>query len=166
MFKQRRMALLVAIAVAGVVGSVSAAGAVAAPSNDKIGGAQVVSSLPFKASVDTRGATTDSDDTQVNDSCGAPNTNNSVWYKVTASKSELLTVDTNGSNYSSGVIIAEGKPGALTTDACGPVNAGVEATKGKTYWVLAFDDTGHGGTLQLSIHGPGPKPPNDASSGA
>jgi hypothetical protein len=166
MFSKRHVALLAAVACAGVVVSISAAGAVAAPPNDKASGATVVSSLPFKASVDTRGATTDSQDAQVNQSCGAPVTNNSVWYKYKATKSSLLVVDSTGSDYSSGVIIAEGTPGNLSTDACAPVSTSVQTIAGSTYWILVFDDTGSGGSLQLSIHGPGPKPSNDTSAGA
>ena len=127
-----------------------------------ISGATVISVLPFVQTLDTTGATTDANDAQVNTTCGAPSTNNSVWYKFTAGPSDsLLAVDTTGSTFSSGVIIAAGAPGALTTRACGPVTAQVAIVSGLTYYILAFDDSGSGGTLHISIHGAAPAPPND-----
>jgi hypothetical protein len=146
----------------GLDSFVGTAFAAAAPPNDLIGGATVVSALPFSATLDTTGATTDANDVQVNETCGAPVTNNSVWYTFTAGSSDtLLAVDTTGSTFSSGVIIATGTPGALTAEACGPVTAKVAVASGTTYHILAFDDTGSGGTLHISIHGPGPVPAND-----
>jgi len=148
-------------------GFVATAAAAAPPSNDRIAGATVVSSLPFTDTVDTTAATTDADDAQLNLSCGAPHTNNSVWYKFTAGPSDtLLVVDTTGSNFSSGVIIAAGTPGSLQTQACGPVSTRAAVSPGTTYYILAFDDTGSGGTLHIVFHGPGPKPKNDLASNA
>lgn len=150
---------MVALGLGGFVGTASAA---APPPNDLIGGATVVSALPFQRTLDTTGATTDANDAQVNQTCGAPVTNKSVWYKFTAGAGDtLLAVDTTGSTFSSGVIIATGAPGALTTQACGPVTAKAAVASGKTYYILAFDDTGSGGTLHISIHGAAPAPAND-----
>ncbi len=155
---------------AGIVSAGTAAGAAnkaSAPSNDLIGGATNVASLPFTQTLDTTGATTDATDVQANADCGAPATNNSVWYTFTAGATDTsLTVDTTGSDYSSGVIIATGSPGALSTEACGPVSAHVASAPGAHYTIMVFDDTGSGGTLQLSIHGAGPPPANDLISGA
>ena len=160
---RRVLATLACVTVALGMGSfVGTASAAAPPPNDLIGGATVVSALPFTRTLDTTGATTDANDAQVNATCGAPVTNNSVWYKFTAGPSDtLLAVDTTGSTFSSGVIIATGAPGALTTQACGPVTARAAVASGKTYYILAFDDTGSGGTLHISIHGAGPVPAND-----
>jgi hypothetical protein len=153
-----------ALATGGFVATAAAAGP---PSNDRIAGATVVASLPFTATVDTTAATTDADDVQVNGTCGAPNTNNSVWYTFTAGPSDtVLAVDTTGSNFSSGVIIATGTPGALTTQACGPVSTFAPVSPGTKYYILAFDDTGSGGTLHIAFHGPGPKPKNDTANQA
>jgi hypothetical protein len=125
------------------------------PANDLSTGAKRVRKLPFKASLDTSGATTDAQDAQANESCGAPHTNNSVWYAFTAgAKDSAMLVDTTGSNYSSGVIIATGTPGALTTIACSPVAAVATVSPGTTYYVIVFDDTGFGGKLKLSIGAP------------
>ena len=149
----------VSLGVGGFVGTASAA---APPPNDLIDGATVVSALPFVQTLDTTGATTDANDAQVDLTCGAPATNNSVWYKFKAGPSDtLLAVDTSGSTFSSGVIIATGAPGALTTQTCGPVTVNLATTSGTTYYILAFDDTGSGGTLHISIHGPAPAPAND-----
>ncbi|MDQ1434640.1 MAG: hypothetical protein QOF59_1456 [Actinomycetota bacterium] len=155
--------MLTCVAVAlGLGGFVGTASAAAPPPNDRIGGATVVSALPFLRTVDTTGATTDANDAQVNQSCGAPATNNSVWYKFTAGpRDTLLAVDTSGSTFSSGVIIATGAPGALTTQACGPISARVATASGTAYYILVFADVGPGGTLHLSIHGPAPVPAND-----
>ena len=163
MLWRRFLAMLACVAVAlGFGGFVGTASAAAAPSNDLIGGATVVSALPFVRTLDTTGATTDANDAQVNQTCGAPVTHNSVWYKFTAGPSDtLLAVDTTGSTFSSGVIIATGVAGALTTQACGPVTAKVSVASGKTYFILAFDDTGSGGTLHISFHGAAPAPAND-----
>jgi hypothetical protein len=147
------------LSMGGLAGSAAAAGP---PPNDTIGGAIVVPSLPFTDTMGTRAATTDADDAQVNASCGAPLTNNSVWFTFTAGASDtLLSVDTTGSTFSSGVIIATGTPGSLTTQACGPVSSHVVTSPGTTYYILVFDDTGSGGRLQLAMHGPGPQPKND-----
>jgi hypothetical protein len=163
MTPRRVLSLFACVSVTlGLGGFVGTASAAVAPSNDKIGGATVVAALPFVSTANTTGATTDANDAQVNQSCGAPATNNSVWYKLTARPGDtLVAVDTTGSTYSTGVIIATGTPGALTTQACGPVTARVPVASGKTYYILAFADVGSGGTLHISIHGPAPVPAND-----
>jgi len=112
--------------------------------------------------LDTTGATTDANDARLNQDCGAPATNNSVWYRFSAgAKDTLLAVDTTGSTFSSGVIIATGAPGALTFQTCGSVTAHVAVASGKTYYILVFDDTGSGGTLHISMRGAGRVPAND-----
>jgi len=163
MAARRVLAAFACVAVVlGLGGFVGTASAAAPPPNDLIGGATVVSALPFTATVDTTGATTDANDAQLNQYCHAPATNNSVWYRFTAgTKDTLLAVDTAGSTFSSGVIIATGAPGALTFQTCGPVTAKVAIASGKTYYILVFDDTGSGGTLHISMHGAGPVPAND-----
>ena len=168
MSSRRALAFIAAVAlVLTAVGFVGTAAAASPPSNDRIGGATLVSSLPFTATVDTTAATTDAVDAQADQTCGAPHTNNSVWYKFVPGKGvTTLSVDTTGSNFSSGVLVATGKPGALTTRACGPVSTIASVSPGKTYYILAFDDTGAGGTLQIAMHGPGPRPKNDLASHA
>ena len=163
----RFAAVLCSIVTLATGGFVRAASAATTPANDTIGGATVVKTLPLTQTLDTTGATTDADDAQVNQTCGAPATNNSVWFEYTAGPTDsLLAVDTSGSNFSSGVIIATGAPGALTTQSCNPVSAAVATTPGTTYHILVFDDTGAGGRLRISIHGQGPVPRNDKLAGA
>ena len=53
----------------------------AAPSNDTFGGA-TTATIGFSQVLDTTQATTDSDDAQLNASCGAPATDASVWYSL------------------------------------------------------------------------------------
>jgi hypothetical protein len=165
MSPRRVLATLSCVAVAlGMGGFVGTASAATPPSNDLISGATVVSSLPFSATLDTTGATTDAVDAQANQACGAPATNNSVWYSFTAGPGDtLLAVDTTGSTFSSGVLIATGTPGALTTQSCGPITSKVAVASGTTYYVMVFADFGPGGTLHLSMHGSGPVPANDTS---
>ena len=169
MSPKRVCSMLACIAIAlgcnGFVGTAFAAGP--PPANDSISSATVVSALPFTDTVDTTGATTDANDVQANSSCGAPATNNSVWYKFTAGAGDTqLAVDTTGSTFSSGVLIATGTPGAPTTIACSPVTSRAPTTSGTTYYVMIFADIGTGGTLHLSVHGPGPVPANDKSGHA
>jgi hypothetical protein len=166
--KNTRVFVIFAAALALTTGAfVATAGAANPPPNDKIGGATVVSSLPFTDTVDTTAATTDATDAQANQSCGAPVTNNSVWYKfTTGSTASTLSVDTTGSDFSSGVLIAKGTPGSLTTQACGPVSTLAALSPRTTYYILAFDDSGAGGTLHIAMHGPGPRPKNDMGSRA
>jgi hypothetical protein len=146
----------------GISGFAGTAHAVTPPPNDHLSGATVVSAIPFTQTLDTTAATTDAKDAQLNASCFAPATNNSVWYKYKARASDsLLVVDTTGTDYSAGVMIAEGTASSPTLDACNPTSAEIVPAAGTTYFIMVFDDTGAGGTLQVSIHGKGPVPAND-----
>src|SRR5262249_51158225 len=81
----------------------------AAPSNDTIGGATVIGAVPFSETIDTSQATTDAQDVAINSQCGAPATNGSVWYQLTAAEAGYL-VDVSQSTFSAGVIVATGSP--------------------------------------------------------
>ena len=144
--------VVMSVAAIGIGGTAGPALA-AAPSNDTRGGALAISSLPFDATVTTSQATTDADDTALNNQCGAPVTNGSVWYTFTpAAGVSGILVDVSGSDYSSGVIIAEPDGlGGLVVDTCGPGVAGTFVNPGTTYTILAFSDTPGvtGGTLRL-----------------
>jgi hypothetical protein len=162
MSSRRVVSLLACVVVALAWNGFAGTAFAAPPSNDAIGGATVVSALPYTATLDTSQATTDATDAQANQECGAPATNNSVWFKYTAGPTDTrVAADTTGSTYSTGVLIATGTPGALVLEGCGPVSSGVPTTPGTTYYIMVFADFGPGGTLHVSIHGPGPVPAND-----
>jgi len=133
----------------------------AAPGNDTIGGATAVT-LGFSEVLDTTEATTDADDAQLNSTCGAPATDASVWYSINLAADSGVVVDVSASDYSAGVLVGVGSPGALDTVACGPGTVGFFAAAGTTYFVLAIDDqldgAGNGGLLNISFS-PAPPPP-------
>ena len=132
----------------------SAAWAAGPPPNDTVAGATVISSLPFSDAVDVSQATTDSNDAALNAQCGAPVTDNSIWYKYTATGTEGgLVADVSQSDYSSGAIIAEGGPGNWTVDSCGPGATGTPVVAGTTYYILAFNDTPGqtGGFIRINV---------------
>jgi len=135
--------------------------AAAPPGNDTIAGA-TPASLGFNAASDTTEATTDAIDAQLNESCGAPATDASVWYSLTLPADSGVIIDVSNSGYSAGVLVGEGTPGALNTVTCGPGTVSFPAAAGTTYYVLAIDDqsdgSGNGGTLSISFSA-GPPPP-------
>lgn len=140
----------------------------AAPSNDTYAGrVDVTGSLPFGDSLDTTEATTDADDVEANDLdfCGAPATDASVWYELTAAADSSILVDVSGSTYSAGVIVATGSPGSFSFVTCGPGAVAFFASSGETYAILAFDDqldgAGNGGTLNITIDVAPPPPTVD-----
>jgi Family of unknown function (DUF6299) len=136
----------------------------APPSNDTIGGA-TVASLGFSQELDTTQATTDTDDFELNLSCGAQATDASVWYSFTAAADGSVVVDVRGSSYSASVLVAAGTPGSLGFVACGPGKVAFTAVAGTTYYILAVDDQGdgggNGGTLRISFFTPPPPPTMD-----
>jgi hypothetical protein len=152
-----------ALTAALIVGGTSRAVA-APPGNDLIGGA-VAASSGFSGVLDTSEATTDAVDAQLNQNCGAPSTDASVWYAVTVPSDGGVIVDVSSSDYSAGVIVGVGSPGALETIACGPGTVAFSATAGTTYYVLAIDDQedggGSGGSLQILITAAPPPPTLD-----
>ena len=88
--------------------------------------------------LDTTEATTDADDAQLNESCGAPATDASVWYAIDGSDTGIV-VDVSQSDYSAGIIVGVGSQGNLDTVDCGPGTVGFFAAAGTTYYVLALD---------------------------
>jgi hypothetical protein len=155
----RSVVTVAALVVASAVGVQPAFAA--APGNDTIGGA-TTASLGFSQVLNTTEATTDADDVQLNSTCGAPATDASVWYTISVATDGGVVVDVAPSDYSAGVLVGEGTPGALSTVACGPGTVGFFAVAGTTYYVLAVDDqqdgSGNGGTLRISFN-PAPPPP-------
>ncbi len=129
------------------------------PSNDTIDGATEITAVPFDQVIDTTEATTDAEDAAINAPCGAPATNGSVWYKLTAAADGYL-VDVSQSDFGAGVIVATGTPGNLSIVTCGPSTIGFAATQGETYYLMAFSDTPEvpGGQLSIAVTVAAPPP--------
>jgi hypothetical protein len=127
----------------------------AAPSNDTAAGATVIGTIPFGTTIDTSDATTDADDAALNEHCGAPATNGSVWFTWTAPAGvDGLQVDVSASSFSAGALIAEPDGvGGWLVDACGPGVTGTQVVEGVTYRILAFSDTPGvtGGQLSIQV---------------
>lgn len=126
----------------------------AAPANDTIAGATAVSP-GFSQVLDTSEASTDAQDAQLNEWCGAPATDASVWYTIEGTDTGVV-VDVSGSDYSAGVLVGVGSPGGLELVSCGPGATAFFASSGTTYYVLAiddqFDEAGNGGRLNISFN--------------
>ena len=165
--RSRPIKLVAAAVTAAAACSFLAPAALAAgpPPNDTAAAAIAVIK-GYTAVVDTTGATTDADDTQLNASCGAPATDASVWYTYQGDGSGVL-VDTNGSDYSSGISVGVGTPGNLETVACGPTAVGFLAEVGTTYYIQVFDDqldlAGTGGSLHIAVADTPPPPGVDVT---
>lgn len=151
------LGLVTTMATMVVLGAAPASAEV--PSNDTIQGAKAITEVPFQEVVDTTEATTDDEDAAINAPCGAPATNGSVWYTLTATEGAYL-VDVSKSDFSAGVIVATGTPGNLSIVTCGPATIGFEATAGETYYLMAFSDTPEvaGGQLAIAVSEAAPPP--------
>lgn len=150
--------------VIGTVIATTGPAAAAAPGNDTYPGRVVVAAVPFSTTLDTTEATTDAVDADLNSQCGAPATDASVWYEVTAAADGVLIADVSRSNYSAGLAVATGGPGNWTLVDCAPGTVGWNTTAGQTYAVVAFDDqfdgSGNGGTLNLTFTDQAPPIPS------
>ena len=160
----RLVPVLATLLVASVVG-VAPAWAAAPPPNDLSSGA-TTAYLGFTDVLDTTEATTDAEDGQFNELCGAPSTDASVWY-VLAGEGTGVIVDVSASDYPAGVLVGVGTPGSLETVACGPGIVGFTAEAGTTYYLLVIDDQtdggGNGGTLDIAFTEAPPTPTIDIS---
>ena len=142
--------LILTLSAVGVSARIALA---APPSNDTFPNATLVT-LGFSEVLDTTEATTDTDDSLLNSSCGAPATRASVWYAIQGTDNGIV-VNVSQSDYSAGVLVGAGSQGSLQTIACGPGVVGFFAEAGTTYYVLAIDDQyeggGNGGNLSISF---------------
>jgi hypothetical protein len=161
----RRIA--VSVLSLGLLLGAPAAVLAAAPSNNTYAGRTVIGVIPFNDTVDTTQANTGGNDALINTpDCGAPATDASVWYELTATSDDNLVVDVSTSDYSAGVIVATGSPAAgFVLVTCGPGQVFFPASNGETYTMLAFDDQsdgiGNGGTLNFSVTVQPPPPTLD-----
>lgn len=138
----------------------------APPTNDDFAGRTVIPGLPYNETLDTSEATSEASDAELNTVCGAPALDASVWYEFTPAADVNVLVDVSASDYSAGVFVATGSPGAFgPVEACGPGFVGFFATAGTTYVLMIIDDQqdggGNGGTLELSVTEAPPPPEID-----
>ena len=135
------------------------------PANDTSAGA-TAASVGFSQVLDTTEATTDAQDAQLNETCGAPATDASVWYTFAGNDAGVI-VDVSASDYPAGVLVGIGSPGNLETVSCGPGTVSFFAESGTTYYVLAIDDqsddAGNGGNLDISFTAAPPPPTIDVT---
>jgi hypothetical protein len=160
----RRVLAVAAIGALATAMSASPSWA-AAPSNDEVGGAAVVS-LGAHITLDTTEATTTAADADLNSECGAPETKASVWYSYTAAADGGVVLDMTGSDYSGGFLVFEGAPTVDSLIACGPGVVGFGTTAGTSYTIMVIDDdedgnTASGGNLVLDVTDAPPPPTVD-----
>ena len=158
----KRSAFVLGLVALLIITTASPVLAAPPPGNDKYAGRIAIGSLPFSDTVDTTKAGTDANDEEVNAQCGAPATDASVWYELTAPSDGVVLIDVFASTYSAGVIVATGSPGSFSVLACGPGAVAFGTVTGETYAILAFDDqldgSGNGGTLQIVVDQAPPPP--------
>ncbi|MBO9524422.1 MAG: hypothetical protein J7518_23025 [Nocardioidaceae bacterium] len=158
--RPRLRTALAAVAAAVLVPALTITAAdAAAPGNDTAAGATDVGSLPASFDQDTTQATTDALDASLNNDCGAPFTNASVWFKYTETTGDGFIASMTDSDYSGGFIVTEGDPADGNLVACGPGAVGVATSPGTTYYVVAFSDTAtNGGHLHVTFDTAPPPP--------
>ena len=153
-----RVGISVVAAAALVPLTAAAALAAAPPANDTPDGAIAVT-LGQTIHEDTTKATTDSQDAALNQVCGAPFTNASVWFTYTAAADGVVVVDLSQSDYEGGLMIFEGAPTTGSFLGCGPISLGFGTTADTTYTIMAFSDNETiGGNLVMSLDKAPPRP--------
>lgn len=151
------------VAAAALVPLTAGSAFAAPPANDTPGGATVVT-LGDTIKEDTTEATTGSLDAKVNQYCGAPFTNASVWFTYTPEESGGFIVDGSASDYPTGFMVFRGAPKGTALLACGPESVGVRAKAGTTYTIMAFDpNSSNGGNLVMSLEAAPPAPTIDVT---
>ena len=139
-----------------------------APGNDTLEGSTPID-VPFWGEQDTSEATSDEVDAALNEECGAPATDASVWYQLTPAEDLAVDVFVGESDYSAGVIVAEHTEEGLHVVTCGPEGVFFIANAEATYQLMLFDDqvdgAGNGGNLVIHVEGGpvGPPPEVDLS---
>jgi Family of unknown function (DUF6299) len=152
------MKLKLILATAIVLGLAAGPAWAQAPPNDTFEQATVISSVPFLDALDTASATTEPVDFEARDACGFPQFGiaASVWYVYTPPTDRVVTVDTFGSSYTTGVAVVTGSPGSLSAVSCFPVIGRFTPVPGGTYYIGISDISGgqHGGSLNVSVTAP------------
>ena len=125
-------------------------------SGDSCQSPRVIASLPYSDALDTRSATSSSDDPV---SCTGGQDTNSVWYAITAAASTAYGIDTISGDYDTVVSVYTGACGSLARVACSddfgnpPDKANrslltFSATAGVTY-LIEVSGKGSGGSLKI-----------------
>lgn len=132
--------------------TVSTPALAAAPTNDDIATATVITALPFTETIDTSESTTAPDEPW---SCYSTPT---VWYTFTPTVSGLIDVNTWGSNYDTVLQVNVGEPGSLNLVACNDNDGNqwasrviFEATAGMTYYFMVGGQDNPVGNLTFSV---------------
>lgn len=123
----------------------------APPANDNLANAEIITSLPFSATVDNTDATN-----EPNEPSACSFSSSSVWYSFTATQNVAFRVDmTGGTVFSSmSIYLASGSTiSDLTLQACSyspnPTNFPVEA--GKTYYLQVGSGLGQTGIIPVNL---------------
>ena len=154
---RRRPSLALSLVLAAAwFGAGAAPASAQPPANDHFDGATAISAVPFTQILDTTQATVDAVDAEALAACGVTvPTAASVWYAYTPVRDGLVTVDTAGSTYSTGIAVLTGAPGSLSATSCTTAFTRFEAVAGQTYWIGVADVSGgSGGTLRISVVSP------------
>lgn len=128
-------------------------------SNDEIGGAAAIASLPYNGSLATRGASLNT--TDPSHTCTGAKDSRTVWYKFVPDFSGVANISTLGSDYDTVLSVyplAGGNETACNDDAneltnTSAVSIGVTKGQGILIEVSAYGGTGIGGTMKLNITG-------------
>ena len=117
-FRARSFSILATMALAsGMVLATGPAALAAAPSNDTFSDA-TTAAIGFSEVLDTTQATTDSDDAQLNASCGAPADRRQRVVRARRHRPGVV-VDVSQSDYSAGVLVGMGSQGTSTPSRAG-----------------------------------------------
>ncbi len=146
------------VAAAALLPLTAPAAYAAVPGNDVPSGA-VTLAIGQTWTEDTTEATTDALDAALNQKCGAPFTNASVWFTYTDPTGAGFMADLTASSYAGGFIVTAGDPSAADVVACGPDAVAVRGGAGTTYYLMAFSDNATlGGTLSVTVSAAPPAP--------
>jgi hypothetical protein len=154
--KQRQ--LLTAMMTAVLLPLAAAPASAAPPGNDEPQGA-IALHLGDRVEQDTTEATTTAQDAALNQNCGAPATNASVWYSYSPDQDRNVVLDMTASDYSGGMLVFRGNPTVDSLVTCGQGQVGLRARAGKRYSIMVISDTDvMGGQLSLSLKKAPPPP--------
>jgi hypothetical protein len=145
----RKILVVLCVVCTMMVGTASMAQA-AAPSNDDIANATVVTGVPFTDATNNEEATGEPDA-----ACGLAAT---VWYQFTPTESAFLGFSTAGSDFEAAVAVYSGTPGNLTYVGCNYSQVAANVIAGESYYVAVgtccFNDPGQvgpGGNIVFNI---------------